>query len=237
MNPELLEFLSGVNSISADLQSVTNADSNGKLEQVQLVQVIKDGDVNHYLYCIGAKAIKAYAEFNKAETSFKTKKAFKEHQNKLKALLSSQSEDYVVMCNELGLSPAVSILGCFKNGQFLGKQSVHCSIQEQASADNAFAFLEMEHFYTNVKSLTKIGRTSLKGVDNKALENCEDDDEILALLLDTVMSNIKEAKVSNGIVLTFENRALKQANRINRYRASSEESATVETVGLDLSDI
>ena len=67
MNPELLEFLSGVNSISADLQSVTNADSNGKLEQVQLVQVIKDEDVNHYLYCIGAKAIKAYAEFNKTE--------------------------------------------------------------------------------------------------------------------------------------------------------------------------
>ena len=224
----LSQFISGVNSISSDVASLATAHSDNKTVKVKLVQVLEDNGVNHYLYAVGEKAV---------ESATKMKDFSKTKLDKLVAGI--KDKDLKKTAKDIKLNNIATVLASFGK---LGKQSVHMSMLEQATADNAFGFLEIEHLLTNAQSLSSQGRCSLKAIDTTALAKAEDDeDKQIQLIVPVVMSSLSSAKVSHGVVRTFENKALQTANRINRKRQASlndnGSTANDSSTGLDLSDI
>lgn len=224
----LTDFINGVNSISSDVANLATAHSDNQTVKVRLVQVLEDNGVSHFLYAVGEKAVNSVQQM---EGFSKTK---------LDGLVKNiKSKDLKKTAKEIGLNQIATVLASFGK---LGKQSVHMTIQDEATADNAFGFLEIEHLFKNAQSLASQGRCNLKGLDTSKLAKAEgDEDAQLQLIVPVVMSSLSSAKVSHGVVRTFENKALATANRINRKRSASvmdnNASSSNDSVGIDLSDI
>jgi len=226
MNNAFAEFLSGVNSISSDVSSLSTADSDGKITKVMLLDTLVDGNVNHYMFAVGDKV---------CASAYKLQGFTAKKRKEMIAQISNR--ELVKMAKAIGLSETATILA---SAGKLGKQSVHMEILDNAKADNAFGFLSMESVFEQVTSLSSIGRCSLKELNQKALVAAEaagDENAQLGLIIPVVMSSLSEAKVGNGIVKSFENKLLATAKRINRGIASSSVSDDTEVVSLDLSDI